>query len=251
MAIQLLVKSQIHGQVNIEELMKYPISPVPYSLDTPDGYMTRTDKAKWMNHLLKGVIDAPFPSDAKTLLIQDGKATFCDMTDIPSNFELISYQIFDMLKYINVLFSTDMYHDGSIKDMEREQRGSRSSEKLIIGGQLTQRPADWKDFLMNNENKSKLVHVMNEVWCSDDFAHKLQNRKIVSVVQGHVYLLEGEDGITVRKTEIPEIFSDQEETDARVILYCAYAPKQGYETVRIRSPNSDIFFHLATSCIKI
>ena len=144
-----------------------------------------------------------------------------------------------------------MYHDGSIKDMEREQRGSRSSEKLIIGGQLTQRPADWKDFLMNNENKSQFAHVMNEVWCSDAFAHKLQNRKIVPVVQGLVYLLEGEDGTTVRKTEIPEIFSDQEETDAQVILYCAYAPKQGYETVRIPSPDSDIFFHLATSCVKI
>ena len=58
----------------------------------------------------------------------------------------------------------------------------------------------------------------------------------------HVYLLESEDGMTVRKTKIPEIFSDQEETDTRVILYCA--PKQGYETVRIRSPESDIFFIL-------
>ena len=36
-AIQLLVKLQTHGQVNIEELMKYPRSPVPYSLGTPYG----------------------------------------------------------------------------------------------------------------------------------------------------------------------------------------------------------------------
>ena len=190
---------------------------------------------------MKGINDALFPSDAKTLIIQDGNATFRAMTDIPSNFELISYQIFDnMPKCVNFLFSTDMHHDGSIKDMEREQRGS--SEKLIIVGQLTKRPADWKDFLMNSENISQLVHVMNEVWCSDAFAHKLQNRKIVSVVQGHDYLLETEDGITVRKTEIPEIFSDQEETDtrSRVILYCAYVPEQGYETVRICSPDSDI-----------
>ena len=64
-AILLLAKSQTHCQVNIEELMQYPMSPVPYSLSTPDSYMTRTDKAKGMNHLLKGVNDAPFPSDAK------------------------------------------------------------------------------------------------------------------------------------------------------------------------------------------
>ena len=56
---------------------------------------------------------------------------------------------------------------------------------------------------MNSENKSLLVNVMNEVWSSDAFAHMLQHRKIVSVVQGYVYLLESEDGMTVRKTEIP------------------------------------------------
>ena len=68
--------------MNIEELMKYPRSPVPYSIGTPDGYMTRTEKSKGMNHLLKSVNDAPVPSDAKTLLIQDGNAAFRVMTDI-------------------------------------------------------------------------------------------------------------------------------------------------------------------------
>ena len=133
--------------------------------------MTKTDKAKGMSHLLKGVNDALILSDAKTLLIQDGNATFHAMSDIPRNFELISYQIFDNKpKHVNFLFSTDMYHDGSIKDMEREQRGS--SDKLIIGSQLTKGPAVGRT--------SQLVHVMNEVLSSDAFAHKLQNRKIVS-----------------------------------------------------------------------
>ena len=69
MAIQLLVKSQTHGQVNTEELRQYSRRPVPYSLGTPHGYMTRTEKAKGINHLLKSVNDALVPSDAKTLLI--------------------------------------------------------------------------------------------------------------------------------------------------------------------------------------
>ena len=55
--------------------------------------MARTEKAKGMNHLLKSVNDAPVPSDAKPLVIQGGNATFHVMTDIPSNFQLISYQI--------------------------------------------------------------------------------------------------------------------------------------------------------------
>ena len=36
---------------------------------------------------------------------------------------------------------------------------------------------------------------------SDAFAHKLQNRKIMSVAQGHVYLMENGDGITMKKTD--------------------------------------------------
>ena len=89
--------------------MKYPRSPVPCSVGTPDGNMTKTGKAKGMNQLQKSVNDAPIPSDAKPLLIQDGSAIFRVMTDIPSNLKLISYQIFDnMPKHVNFLFSTDM-----------------------------------------------------------------------------------------------------------------------------------------------
>ena len=135
-ALQLLVKSHAHGRVNVEELMQYPLSPIPYSLGTADGYMAKTDKSKGMQFLVKDVNDAPLPEDASTMLIQDGNALFHAMTDIPSNFRLISHRIFDsMPKRVNFVFSSDMYQEGSINDMEREQPGS--SEKLIIGGQLT------------------------------------------------------------------------------------------------------------------
>jgi len=66
-------------------------------------------------------------------------------------------------------------------------------------------------------------------------------RKVISVVQGQCHLLESDDRITVKKTEINELCSDQEETDTRIVLYCAYAPEQGYRTVRIRSSVSDVF----------
>ena len=71
MAIQLLVKSQTHGEVNTEELRQYSRRPVPYSLGTPHGYMTRTEKAKGINHLLKSVNDAPVPSDALLISYYD------------------------------------------------------------------------------------------------------------------------------------------------------------------------------------
>lgn len=240
-ALQLLVKSQSHGHIDVDELLKYPLSPVPYSLGTADGFMAKTDKSKGLQFLVTDVDDAQLPFDANTLLIQDGNALFHTLTDVPNNFMLIAHRVFDSIpKGVDVVFSTDMYHEDSVKDMERQQRGS--SEKLIIGGPLTKKPPDWRTFLMNGENKSQLVDVINDVWCSDEFAPKLVQRKVVSVVQGHCYVLESADGEVVTKQEIPELYSDQEETDTRVILYCAYAQRQGYGVVRIRSPDSDIFF---------
>ena len=70
------------------------------------------------------------------------------------------------------------------------------------------------------------------------------------MVQGHCYALNSDDGLTVTKRELPELYSDQEETDTRIVLYCAYAQAQGYGTIRIRSPDSDVFFimlHYASS----
>ena len=124
--------------VNVNKLWKYPLSPVPYSLGTANGYMTETDKSKGMQFLVKGVNDAPQPDDANTMFIQDSDALFHAMTDIQNNFKVISNRIFAQENPLH--FSTDTYQNGSIKDMERDRHGS--SEKLIIGGQLTKTPAD-------------------------------------------------------------------------------------------------------------
>ena len=120
-ALQLLVISQAHGRISVEELMKYSLSTVAYSLSTADDYMARTDKSREMHFLVKGVTDVPIPDDANTMWIQDDNALFHAMADIPNHFQLISHQIFDnMPRRISFVFSTDMYQEGSIKDMERE-----------------------------------------------------------------------------------------------------------------------------------
>jgi len=85
--------------------------------------------------------------------------------------------------------------------MEKERRGS--SEKLVIGDKLTNKPADWKNFLMNSQNKSQIVDVMNKVWGSDTFAPKLVMRKVVSVAQDHCHSLQSDDGIIVKRQKYP------------------------------------------------
>ena len=82
------------------------------------------------------------------------------------------------------------------------------------------------------------------VWSNNDFASKLQTRNVVAVSEGHAFLVETDDGDTTKKSDIQSLFSTQEETDTRVVLYCKYAQDQGYDYARIRTPDSDIFFIL-------
>ena len=44
--------------------------------------------------------------------------------------------------------------------------------------------------------------------------------------------------------EVPELYSNQEETDSRVILYLHYAVSQGYKSAVVRTPDTDLFFLL-------
>lgn len=48
----------------------------------------------------------------------------------------------------------------------------------------------------------------------------------------------------VNRTEIPSLRSNQEETDTRIVLYIKHAENQGFKSVVVRTPDTDIFFIL-------
>ena len=61
-AFQLLVSSYNQdNKVDLREMMRYPLMPVPSSIGTADGYLMRTDKSKGLHHILKGVANATLP----------------------------------------------------------------------------------------------------------------------------------------------------------------------------------------------
>ena len=134
-----------------------------------------------------------------------------------------------------------MYKENSIKSLERTSRGS--GQKRIIKGESTKRHENWKSFLSNDSNKQQLVRLLLKVWSSGDLGIKLQNKKVIFTCEEKAYLLK-DNGASVMMAEIPKLESDQEETDTRVVLYCFYAVDEEYDYVRVRSPDSDIFFIL-------
>ena len=240
-AFKLLVQSQMQEErLSTKELVAYPLTPIPYSTGTADGRLLKTDKSKGFHFLTKGVEQETRPPDTLTLIVSDGNATFYCLKDLPNNFKQISLKLLEMLdKRSDAVFSTDTYLSNSIKSMERDGRGT--SSKLIIKGENTKRPADWKKFLANDENKQQFIEVILKVWSSDVVAPKLLNRKIVMTCGEKAFLLTSENGKKTVKSEVESLSSTQEETDSRVILYCFYAKEQGYRYVRVKSPDADIF----------
>ena len=51
-------------------------------------------------------------------------------------------------------------------------------------------------------------------------------------------------GDQVQTRELHELYSNQEESDTRVILYLRHAEKLGHESAIVRTPDSDLFFLL-------
>ena len=87
--LQLLIRSQEGMKVEIEDLMKYPLTPIPYSLATADGFFNKTDKSKGFHYLIKDVENSPIPPAETCLIIEDGNAIFHYLKEVPGNFKQI------------------------------------------------------------------------------------------------------------------------------------------------------------------
>ena len=90
-------------------------------------------------------------------MIEDGNVAFYYLKDLPPNFRDICARLFDMVvRKSDIIFSTDMYLENSIKSMERKRRGC--SEKLIVTGENTKKPPDWKTSLPMKKTKSSSLN---------------------------------------------------------------------------------------------
>ena len=65
----------------------------------------------------------------------------------------------------------------------------------------------------------------------------------IFICEGRAFKLSHEEN-KIRKEEVFELNSDQEESDTRVVLYAQYGAKMGYDSVRVKIPDSDILFIL-------
>ena len=75
--------NHVGTRLDLQELMSYPMTPIPYSIATADGFFAKTNKAKGMELIAKDVYDEPFPPDNEILVIEDGNAIFYYLSQVP------------------------------------------------------------------------------------------------------------------------------------------------------------------------
>ena len=178
--------------IDLAELMKYSLTPVPHSLGTPDAFLNKTNKAAMMHFMLEDVSEeVTYPTES--IFIQDGNALFHALNNLPPTFGAICLKILDqMVAKKDLIFSTDSYYPDSIKSQERLRLGY--SQKLIVDGPATRKPVDFKFFLANEENKRQLCQLLLRVWGSEVAGKRLEKAtRSVVVVEDKAYDLESTD----------------------------------------------------------
>ena len=101
-----------------------------------------------------------------------------------------------MLPKRDFVFSTDSYHPGSIKTQEQLRQGC--GEQFLLDGSATHKPKDFKEFLMNDENKRQLCQLILDVWSSSSATagHLQKCNSVVLVMDGKAHKLGG-DGVSM------------------------------------------------------
>ena len=178
---ELLMLSTDH-ELDLQKVLAYPLSPIPWALATPDGLLTKTDKSVLMHKLESPAALADATSNTNTLkeVIIDGNALLHSLKNIPETFGQLTEKIFHLLPQAECIhFVTDSYNVKSIKCLERMRRGSSQTQHLLLRGQSTKTPRDVKSFLSNDENKRNFNNLLLQLWEDDKYAEQLKDREIM------------------------------------------------------------------------
>ena len=143
--------------IDLEYIFTYPLTPVPLSLFSPDGTMTRTDKSSLLRELEKRIvpsqpdtIDAAIIDGPYMLHLIAGKKTGT-YSQLSRTFLLCAVRL--SKARVDIVF--DNYQEHSLKDAERCKRNA-SNTNYVITGPEQRCPRQLKEALKSNAFKQML-----------------------------------------------------------------------------------------------
>ena len=229
--------------IDLAKALEYPLCPVPLCLANPDGSRRTTSKSKLSEIIIKNVktpVLHPRQSQpAKQIVsafIIDMMASLRGMTQIPETYENLTWKLLKLLPsgYNRVDIVADSYQEVSLKSAERKARGI--SSKVIIPSNKSKIPRNFSDFLKNDDSKRRLIYLMMGTMIAD------KTKALNLLCCQEIYFSTYEDcrKVTLTSCEVvPELISNQEEADTKLILHCFHALNTHPSKILVRSPSGD------------
>lgn len=162
--------------------------------------------------------------------IRGDQKRFAEVAD--SLMSMILYEGTDSQR-IHVVF--DVYLDDSIKNPEREKRGSESSHEFR-NIKADDKIHQWRKFLFNSKIKSLLIKFMSEEWQNERCRERLAVKTIFVTTKDHSFEI-----FSVGATTVDKLRSTQAEADTRMLLHAAHAAAAGYRAVVSTPEDIDVF----------
>lgn len=239
---RLLVIAQTRD-IDLQEVFKHSLGPLPWSLASTDGTLGKTDKSKLLEPLTNAVEPAEDVPPTAAWIV-DGMAILQSLKEIPSTFQDLAMTVFDSIAPPSTMargidFVTDRYYETSIKNAERRRRSSQGSLKVRITGPGQKCPKQWKKFLRTGENKTSLTDFLLQQWSGNSYANRIGRRIIFFAAADICVRLFVVDG-KVMSEQVEELRCTHEEADTRIFLHAKHAADHGEGTIIIRSPDSDV-----------
>ena len=160
------------------------------------------------------------------------------MTEIPDTYEDLAWKLVKMLPlgYSRIDIVCDTYQEKSLKSYERNKRGV--SSKIIVQSHKSKIPRDFKGFLKNGDNKTRLTELVREVL-------SFNKTKVLDMLRTEeIFFSTFNDCKRITADSIStedRLVSNQEEADTKVLLHCLHSLTCNQEkNVIVRSPSGDV-----------
>ena len=113
---------------SLQKRLTYALASVPHYLGTPDGSFAKTNRVSMLHFLMKdNVKEVKYTT--KRMFIQDANTLFHSLIGSAPTFGSVSLQMLSqMAQKQNFIFSTNSYHQDSIKGQERVQKNKKKQE---------------------------------------------------------------------------------------------------------------------------
>ena len=232
-------------KVDLRELLTFELGPLPWSLASLDGMLAKTNKAtlsKLLENEVKCLESLPNPT---TAYIIDAMALLQSLVRIPERFASLAEMLMKRViavagRAVRIDFVADQYPDVSIKNTERDKRGSTGKLMITISSTQQMCPRQWKKFLASGSNKTALLNFLANEWTSNNKYAEIIGNRIVFVTHGPKCIKIRSNNGTVTSELCEDLTTNQEEADTRMFLHVAHASRSGHERIAIKSSDTDV-----------